>query len=217
MKCGPKYPLVVEPILAGRTSVFLMFSVNTTPMSVAETLIPAWIDASAVTIGSPVTVRAHILGTKPPTCPAPSCQPSKPYSLAAADGHGIIAGAPVTFSTFSSATGVTGLFGWDEASDGTLLYSSPSVPQPAVTQTNFTVTPVARLDHTLATGKPNVVESALTSRSLRALPTVNTGVYTLAWKPFASSEGLPISITRLYSTQPCLACYRDFVPFGYQA
>ena len=197
---GPSYPLLVGNVL-NYVEYFVQFSVQVDSASTVPRA--AWIDPTKVQLGSPVTIFLDdgFTASAGPT--------SAVQTLTTGLGQPVAAVSPLAFQVFSAPTGVTAQYGWDTAADGTLLYSNPATPHPVPAAANFLLTPVVPLAATyLQTANTNTVFSAQASaRALRAVRTVETGIYTLAWLPLASSDGFAVTAVTIYDARACLDCY----------
>ena len=163
----------------------------------------AWLDATKVLLGSPVAVFLDDGFTRD-AGPAAAVQ-----TLTTAVGAPVAAISPLAFQVYSAPTGVTALFGWavDTVDGTTLLYSDPAVPNPAPKAANFLLTPSPPSTY-LQTGNGNAVISAAGSaRALRAIRTIEMGIYTLAWLPLASNDGFAVTAITLYDARACVDCY----------
>jgi hypothetical protein len=208
---GPVYPIVVEDVLNYNSTYFLKFGIQLYPpvsgcnpfpaSNIAQT---AWIDIVSIATGQPVVVVLDDNLVPQNAGPNPVVQ-----TLVVGAGQPIPKNitAPITFSVFSTYTSVTAELGWDELADGTLLYTSPSPPHNAATDTNFLLIPPPTVPaKNLRTGHKNTTTSK-DGRALRAIPTVDPTKFTLAWKPMASAEGFAVVDVTIFSSKPCKDCY----------
>jgi hypothetical protein len=196
-RAGPSYPLIVGNVL-NYGSYLVQFSVQIDTAATVPRV--AWLDSTKVLLGSPVTIFLDDGFTRD-AGPASAVQ-----TLTTAVGAPVAAVSPLAFQVYSAPTGVTALYGWD-VDGSTLLYSDPAVAHPAPTAQNFLLTPTPPSTY-LQTGNGNVVISAAGSaRALRAIRTIEAGIYTLAWLPLASNDGYAVTAITLYDARACVDCY----------
>ena len=195
---GPSYPLLVGNVL-NYVEYYTQFSIQLDTASTVPRV--AWLDATKVLLGSPVTVFLDDGFTRDagPT--------SAVQTLTTGLGEPVAAISPLAFQVFSAPTGVSALYGWEVGSDGTLLYSDPGVAHPAPTAANFLLTPSPTTTYLQTANSNTVVSAQGSSRALRAIRTIEAGVYTLAWLPLASNDGYGVTAVTLYDARACLDCY----------
>lgn len=120
---------------------------------------------------------------------------------------------PIIYSVYNAEVGNTWHLGCEEDGDGKLIYSAIASPDACLsgpaTNTWFVLTMTNPLQPNLLYGTTLTCQTQ-NKRVLRALPTLSTNVYELAWRFPASSEGLSVSLTEVYPDK-CLPCSREVV------
>ena len=196
---GPSYPLLVADVL-NYVEYYVQFSVQVDSAATVPRV--AWINPYKVQVGDPVSIFLDdgFTASAGPT--------SAVQTLTTGLGQPVAAVSPLAFQVFSAPTGVTAQYGWDTAADGMLTYSDPTTPHPTPAAANFLLSPVVPPATYLQTANANTVLSAQSSaRALRAIRTVEAGIYTLAWLPLASNDGFAVTAVPIYDARACLDCY----------
>jgi hypothetical protein len=209
---GPVYPILVDNVFNDSRAYFVKFAIQLyppvsgcNPFPVSNIAQTAWLDTVNITIGGPVTLLLDNNTLPQNAGPTPKVET---LVVGAGDPIPTTLTAPITFWVFGAYNSVTAEFGWDEDTDGMLLYNEPPpTPHPNATNTNFLLTPPPTISTKfLKTGYKNTVTSK-NGRALRAIPTVDPTKFTLAWKPMASAEGFAVVNITIFSSAPCKDCY----------